>query len=51
MIKIVNPNQPISVGVYLPRVTREALVSILKKYKHVFAWMPTNLVGGDRKLI
>lgn len=45
------PEQPISIGHNLPKHIRRALVRLLKQYKHVFTWTPTDLVGVDRKVI
>ncbi|KAL7583074.1 uncharacterized protein LOC111911354 [Lactuca sativa] len=45
------PDQPVSVGCDLPNHTRRALVNLLKRYKHVFAWTPTDMVGVERKVI
>lgn len=30
---------------------RKSLIELLKKYKHVFAWTPTDMVGVDRGVI
>ena len=46
-----HPNQLVSIGYNLLGHVREAMVNFLKRYKHVFAWTPTNMVGVDRKLI
>lgn len=40
-----------NVGTALPVKTRQALVQLLQKYKHVFTWTPTNMVGVDRGII
>lgn len=45
------PGQEIRIGVELPLDIREMLIDMLKKYKHVFAWIPLDMVGIDRKLI
>lgn len=45
------PDQPVNVGSDLPSHTRRALVDLLKRYKHVFAWTPTDMVGVERKVI
>ncbi|XP_023735853.2 uncharacterized protein LOC111883767 [Lactuca sativa] len=45
------PDQPIDVGSDLPSHIRRALVDLLKRYKHVFAWTPTDMVGVERKVI
>nr|KAJ0214035.1 hypothetical protein LSAT_V11C400197270 [Lactuca sativa] len=45
------PDQPIDVGSDLPSPTRRALVDLLKRYKHVFAWTPTDMVRVERKVI
>ncbi|CAH1441273.1 unnamed protein product [Lactuca virosa] len=45
------PDQPISIGHDLPGHVREAVVDLLKRYKHIFAWTPTDMVGVDRKVI
>nr|KAJ0218881.1 hypothetical protein LSAT_V11C300127070 [Lactuca sativa] len=44
-----HPDQPISVGCDLPDYTIRVLVNLLKRYKHVFAWTPTDMVGVERK--
>nr|KAJ0215557.1 hypothetical protein LSAT_V11C300120830 [Lactuca sativa] len=44
-------DQSISIGRNLPERTRGKLVSLLRRYKHVFAWTPTDMVGMDRKVI
>lgn len=45
------PVQSISVGNNLPSTKRQALVNLLKKYKHIFASTPTDMVGVDREVI
>nr|KAJ0209762.1 hypothetical protein LSAT_V11C400219330 [Lactuca sativa] len=45
------PDQLVSIGHNLPGHVREAMVNLLKRYKHVFAWTPTDMVGVDRKVI
>lgn len=45
------PDQPVSIGNTISLARRQALISLLKKYKHVFSWIPTNMVGVDRKVI
>nr|KAJ0216727.1 hypothetical protein LSAT_V11C300147310 [Lactuca sativa] len=45
------PDQPINVGSDLPSHTIIALVDLLKSYKHVFTWTPTDMVGVERKVI
>lgn len=45
------PDQLVSVDHNLPAHVREAMVDLLKWYKHVFAWTPTDMVGIDRKVI
>lgn len=44
-------DQLVSIGDNLPPATRRPLVDLLKKYKHVFAWTPTNMEGVDREVI
>lgn len=39
-------DQPFYVGNNLPSTTRQALVDLLKKYKHVFISTPKNMVGS-----
>lgn len=51
VIKSDYPGQEIRIGVELPLDIREMLIDMLKKYKHVFAWIPLDMVGIDRKLI
>lgn len=51
IINVEYPNQPVSIGVHLPPAIRQELIELLKKYKHVFAWTPTYMVGVDRKVI
>ncbi|XP_023743054.1 uncharacterized protein LOC111891220 [Lactuca sativa] len=46
-----HPDQPICVGCDLPDHTRRALVDLLKHYKHVFAWTPTDMVGVERRVM
>ncbi|XP_023742246.1 uncharacterized protein LOC111890354 [Lactuca sativa] len=46
-----HPDQPINVGCDLPDHTRRALVDLLKRYKHVFAWTPTDMVGVERRVM
>lgn len=38
-------------GTAIPAKTRQALVHLLHKYKHVFAWTPTNMARVDRGII
>lgn len=45
------PDQLVSVGNNLTPSTRQALINLLKKYIHVFAWTPTDMVGVERKVI
>lgn len=45
------PDQRVIVRTTLPARTREALVQLLQKYKHVFAWTPTDMLGVDRGII
>nr|KAJ0216025.1 hypothetical protein LSAT_V11C300153800 [Lactuca sativa] len=45
------PDQPINIGRGLTGHTRHALIDLLRRYKHMFAWTPTNMVGVDRKVI
>lgn len=51
IINVEYPDQPVSIGVHLPPTIRQELIELLKKYKHVFAWTPTYMVGVDRKVI
>lgn len=51
VINLEYPNQPVSIGRNLPERTRGKLVSLLRQYKHVFTWTPTDMVGVDRKVI
>lgn len=44
-------NRPVSVRCSLPSATRQALINLLKKDKHVFPWTPTDMVGVDREVI
>nr|KAJ0225073.1 hypothetical protein LSAT_V11C100018890 [Lactuca sativa] len=46
-----HPDQPICIGVTLPLKTRQAFIELLNKYKHVFSWTPTGMVGVDRGVI
>nr|KAJ0216070.1 hypothetical protein LSAT_V11C300135490 [Lactuca sativa] len=46
-----HPDQPVSIGCDLPSHVRRALVDLLKRYKHVFVWTPTDMVGVERKVI
>lgn len=45
------PDQVISVGHNLPGRTRKALVDLLRRYKHIFAWDPIDMVGVNREII
>lgn len=42
------PDQPISIGHGLPYHTMQALIDLLRRYKHVFAWTPTYMIGVDQ---
>lgn len=44
------PDQPVNIGCNLPGCTRQVLIDLLKQYKHVFAWTPTDMVSVDRKI-
>ena len=44
-------DQTINIGRNLPGHTRRALVDLLRRYTHIFAWTPTDMVGVDRKII
>ncbi|KAI3510604.1 hypothetical protein L1887_17729 [Cichorium endivia] len=35
----------------LPTTTRKKVITLLKQYKHAFAWEPTDMVGVDRNVI
>lgn len=45
------PSQKVNVGTALPTATRQELIRLLQKYKHVFSWTPTDRVGVDRGII
>lgn len=45
------PVQPNSIRINLPYARRAVLINLLKKYNHVFAWAPTNMVRVDRKVL
>lgn len=51
VINRVQPDQIVRIGVTLLQKTRQALIELLKKYKHVFSWTPTDMVGIDRGII
>ncbi|XP_023755822.1 uncharacterized protein LOC111904277 [Lactuca sativa] len=44
-------DQTTSIGGNLPGHTRRALIDLLRRYKHIFAWTPTDMVGVERKII
>lgn len=46
-----HPYQPVSVGTAFPQTTRQEFIELLKKYRHVFSWTPTYMVGVDRGVI
>lgn len=46
-----HPNQLVSKGTTFPQKTRQELIELLKKYSHVFAWIPTDMGGFDRELL
>ncbi|KAI3493481.1 hypothetical protein L1887_41873 [Cichorium endivia] len=51
---IINPAYPeqlVKVGNTLPADVRDAVITLLRKYKHVFAWQPSDMVGVDRSVI
>ncbi|KAI3709304.1 hypothetical protein L2E82_39064 [Cichorium intybus] len=45
------PDQKIQVGSTLPTELRKHVISLLRKYKHVFAWEPADMVGVERTII
>ncbi|KAI3767660.1 hypothetical protein L2E82_17975 [Cichorium intybus] len=45
------PDQKIQVGSTLPTELRKQVISLLRKYKHVFAWEPADMVGVERTII
>lgn len=45
------PSQKVNVGTALLTATRQELIRLLQKYKHVFSWTPTDMVGVDRGII
>lgn len=51
MINREYPDQPVDIGSNLQPATRQALISLLKKHKHVFTWTPTDMIGVDREVI
>lgn len=44
-------DQKVSIDSTSPDQTREKLLSLLRQYKHVFAWKPIDMVGINRKII
>ncbi|XP_023742434.2 uncharacterized protein LOC111890558 [Lactuca sativa] len=46
-----HPDQPVSIGCDISNHIRRALVDLLKRYKHVFAWTSTDMVGVEREVI
>ena len=46
-----HPDQTVSIGHNLLGHTGRALVDLLRRYKHVFAWAPTDMVGVDWKIL
>lgn len=43
--------QSVNIGITLTKMTRQELIELLKKYSHVFAWIPTDMGGFDRELL
>ncbi|KAI3708073.1 hypothetical protein L2E82_37107 [Cichorium intybus] len=51
---VINPDyleQPIKIGTTLPGEIRNKLITLLQRYKQVFAWKPTDMVEVEREVI
>lgn len=51
IINTEHPDQPFNICANLPPAKRQELIDLLKKYKHAFAWTPTDMVGVNREVI
>lgn len=44
-------DQLVRIRIHLSPATRQELIKLLKKYKHVFAWRSTYMIGVSIKVI